>query len=124
MSLKSRRSRVEERYLGQARDRDPDFPYTVTREAFDSRIKNTYVVVQSMAEDDDQVATLSETQAHAERNEADEWLLALPLQEWYDVYFAQLLKFPHRIEFDLNEFGLGCYEGTVLSLPHIVYAPV
>jgi hypothetical protein len=51
-------------------------------------------------------------------------LSVMSLHDWYESVLCDILKFPHRIEFDLERFGLADWKSRIESCRDIVYNPV
>ena len=123
-------------------ERDPLLEYEITKERFDTLCKNLKSFHRPPPDKEDLLRSFSEEQVtHIIREyygnrvngklvdptplqvAAMKELSSNTLSDWYEIVFVALLQYPHRIAFDLSDFGLEGRLGQVLKIPLIEFSP-
>lgn len=123
-------------------EKDPLLEYEITKERFDTLCKNHKAFHRPPRDKEDLLRSFSEEQVtHIIRNyygnrvngklvdptpvqvEGMKGLSSLSLSDWYRYVVEDLLVYPHRLAFDLADFGLEDMLPKVLETEHTEYKP-
>ena len=144
MSLVARLHTAERRVndLGVGPPKDIVFSYEITGEEFDTLARNNACVHGKPPDRDDMLRQFSKEQVDdvwrrhygyyqngklieptPERIKYVDKLSSMTVQDWYEGQMNHIIRFPHRISFDLAKFGLSHWVSKVSQLRHLDYAP-
>ena len=120
MSLRSRLRVLEGQVPQEEQAKDPSFPHIVTAVEFDTRCRNYKAIFRRSSYS---CKNGNLTDSPPERVAVFDRLAAMTLQDWRDAILTARLCYPHRIEFDLAQFGLEKWLPEIESLENIDYCP-
>jgi len=135
MSIKARLSRIE-KYININDDiranhyHNDDgslrvfWMYEVTAEYFDHVVRNDYAIMQHCCREIDPEIRDRVVQNPIEKalpEDRKEQIRKSTLQDWYVLFFYEILKHPHKIAFNFADFGLEKYTYEVINIGHIEY---
>lgn len=143
MSRKSRLDALERCLPEDSTRRDAVYPYVITAEYFDHICRELHGVFEPPPDIQELLKTHTPEQAREcwlrhysywengiLKDPPPEWIevyhrfASMSLHDWYESILCEILKFPHRLEFDLDEFGLANWKSRIESCSHIAYNPV
>jgi hypothetical protein len=142
LRLKKRIEKIESGLRTERQTHDHWFDYVLTADSFRSRAQNSVAIFRPAPDIDRLRHEYGHERAHQiwldhysyykdgklldppDDFKADiDMLGSFTLQDWYEIILDHALQYPHKIVFQLAEFGLQRYLPRVESLPHIVYEP-
>lgn len=101
-------------------EQDPLLEYEITKERFDRLCVNLKIFYGPPSGQKDLLSmyfSMQDVEQDVEEHSS------FPSSNWYRIVLEHLLKYPHRLAFDLANFGLGDMLPKVLNTKHVEYKP-